>query len=522
VTDHALSIGLLLCVAGWLAGRVVSRCRSLSLAAALLDFSVPAVIFTFFTLGTGKPLFAGTLLCTIGCAFAAADLMKRRTLFEPVVCADLFTAADIFRNPRVCLIFPETKWVVGGIALVIAAFAGLYDLEPRAFEASPFLALLVPLFVFGIGWLIAHPLLDATAAALRRFDPSTDPIADSARFGPFATMLMHGILGRAERPMRRVAAASLSSPLLPDDVIPTGPVVVVQCESFFDARRLHPAIARDLVRSFDACRDSSVQWGRLRVPSVGANSVRTEFAVLTGLTESAVGFDRFNPYQGFARHPIASLASKLRAAGYKTICLHPFDRRFYGRDRVMDQLGFDRFVGLEGFPGAEKVGLYTADVDVAKRIAELVHYEGPKIFVFAITMENHGPWQARAQGNVAQASDLPQVPRRTDLLEFVRSIGNADSMIQIIADALRERREPGLLAFYGDHLPSFPSTFAELGFKDRDTDYMIWRSDGGAARERDLPAHALHSAIVDALASHNVTELADAKRRRAYNLRTRP
>ncbi len=520
-------VGFVLCAAGWLVARRLIGCRSFSLVPALLDVAVPMACFAFLVLGTGKPIFSGILVCTMTCAYGVADWMKRRTLFEPIVSADLLTAADIFRNPSVCLIFPETKWVVLGIAAVIALFAGLFSFEPRSLMLESGFAALVPAAVFGIGWLIAHPLLVPTANALRRLQPSGDPIADSAQFGPFATIAMHGILGRAERPARRIAAAAASSPTLPDDVEPTGPVVVVQCESFFDARRLHPAVSRDLVPAFDACRNESVQWGRMAVPSVGANSVRTEFAVLTGLPESAVGFDRYNPYQGFARQPIASLASKMRAAGYKTICLHPFDRRFYGRDQVMGQLGFDRFIGVEGFPGAEKVGLYTSDVEVAKHIAELIRYEGPKIFVFAITMENHGPWQVRAEANSERtAPGLPDLPRRRDLLEFLRSIGNADAMVRIISDALRLRPEPGVLAFYGDHLPSFPSTFAQLGFTDQDTDYLVWRSDGGAARHRDLPAHGLHAAILDALTEHksDVIDLADVKRRRAapYNLRTRP
>lgn len=491
-------VGLSLCIAGWLFARRVAGCRTWIPAVVVLDALIPMLCFAFIATGTGKPLFAGVLMCVVGLAFGMADFTKRKTLFEPIVCADLFTAADIFRNPRICLIFPETKWVVLGLAAALGLFAGLFAIDGASIEHRPLLAALIVATTIGASWLIAHPLLRPVTAALQRLAPTGDPVADAKRFGPVAMLLIHGILARGERAARRAAALNSAAPTL-DLSAAGGPVVVVQCESFFDARRLHAGISRELVPSFDACGQHSVQWGRLGVPSVGANSVRTEFAVLTGLPETAIGFDRFNPYQGFARQPVASLASKLRAAGYYTICVHPFDRMFYGRDRVMGQLGFDEFIGLEGFTAARKVGLYTADVEVAKRIAEIVHSHGPKVFVFAITMENHGPWQKRESGGETVAAGLPALPAQADLLEFLRSVRNADRMLHILTDTLAAQAG-ATLAFYGDHLPSFPAAFAALGFADRDTDYLLWRTDGGKGRRCDLVAHELHDAILAAVA----------------------
>jgi hypothetical protein len=493
----AIGIGMML--AGWLVARGMGGTRSWKLAPVLLDLAVPGALFAFILVGTGRPVFAGVLIGACEVAYSLADRLKRKTLFEPVVCADLITAFDIFRNPRICLIFPDTKLIVLGVASAIGCFAGLYWFTDPALEASPLLAATIAGAVYLIGWLVAGPLLPRATLALRRLQPSGDPAEDCARFGPFATLLIQGILARGERTARRILAMAQPRQEFELDQA-GGPIVVVQCESFFDARRLHAGVSRELVPSFEHCTRDSVQWGRLAVPSIGANSVRTEFAVLSGLPAEAAGFDRFNPYQGFARAPIASLASRLRKAGYYTICLHPFDRAFYGRDRVMGQIGFDDFIAIEGFAAAQKVGLYTADVEVARRIAELIHSHGPKVFVFAITMENHGPWQKRSGGGEPVAPGLPKVTGRSDLLEFLRSVRNSDRMIRILTDALGAHRERGLLAFYGDHLPSFPSAFAELGFTQADTDYLIWRPGLGAGVRIDLVAHELHDAILAAVA----------------------
>jgi len=107
--------------------------------------------------------------------------------------------------------------------------------------------------------------------------------------------------------------------------------------------------------------------------------------------EAAIGLDRFNPYHAFARVPLASFVWRLRAERYRTICIHPFDRRFYGRDRILPKLGFDVFLGEEAFAGAARAGVYIADVEVARLGAELLREEGPGTFLFAITMANHGP-----------------------------------------------------------------------------------------------------------------------------------
>ena len=57
-----------------------------------------------------------------------------------------------------------------------------------------------------------------------------------------------------------------------------------------------------------------------------------------------------------------TLAWRLRARGYRTVCLHPYDRTFYGRDVAMPNLGFDRFLGEEAFRDAPRLGRYVSDV----------------------------------------------------------------------------------------------------------------------------------------------------------------
>jgi phosphoglycerol transferase MdoB-like AlkP superfamily enzyme len=262
---------------------------------------------------------------------------------------------------------------------------------------------------------------------------------------------------------------------------------MVQAESFFDVRRLDFGLGEDRVPHFSALMDECVLHGRLAVPCWGANTVRTEFAVLTGIEPASLGLDRFNPYERFARAPVDSIAWKLRASGYTTICVHPFDTRFYDRRRVLPQLGFDRFVGPEAF-SRPAPGAYVSDHEVAAEVSRLLAQNGKLVFIFVITMQTHGPWLA---------PKIDRRPRRMTpgggvLQGYLTAVQNADAALPEFRQEVQAA--DGILAIYGDHQPSLPR-LAALGIDTTETDYLIWDSRRGIPRRRDLRAAQLSEAV---------------------------
>jgi len=501
-----LLVGTGLAIAGWLLPRQVAGAWSLRQPmAVLLDVAVPGLGFALALAATARPIFAGALIFAAFGGFAFADWAKRAVLLEPIVFSDSAEVIELFRHPQLYLPFAGSGRVIAGGLVTFGVFAALMVSEPAAWEWSPWPAMIGLAAAGALGWAVGGPWLGDCARWLRRLAPSWDPFRDSARLGPLAMQLVYGITARSERAARRLGAAAPPAPAaIPRRSKTLPPAAVVQCESFFDARRLHPGIGRGLLPAFDACCRDGIQSGRLAVNGWGANTVRTEFAVLTGLDDAALGLDRFNPYHAFARVPLASFVWRLRAAGYRTICIHPFDRRFYRRDRIMPDLGFDAFLGEEAFPGAARTGLYIADVEVARLAVELLREEGPGTFLFAITMENHGPWHGKGPAGLDLAPELAALPEGRALGRFLRGLRGSDAMLGILAEALTARGAPGVLAFYGDHLPSFPAAFAALGFRDRQSDYVIWSPPAGEGRRRDLAAHELPAAIMAAMSAATI------------------
>jgi hypothetical protein len=494
------AVGLGLVLAGWTLPRLVAGARLSSAAALSLDAAPLAIVGLVLFVAGGRPVFAGTIAFALGAGLAFADRIVRDTLREPVVFSALSELPQIFTHPQLYLPFAGTGIVLSGAAASVLLPLALLPAEPTMVAPHPACALALAGLVVALLWRTGRePWLGGAARALRRLGPTGEPFADAANLGPVAMLIVHGIIARAERRARqaRLAPHPVRGPAA------ARPIILVQCESFFDARRALPMLPRDFLAGYDAACESGI-YGRLDVPAWGANTMRAEFAVLTGIAEAALGYDRFNPYHALARAPIASQVWRLRAAGYRTICLHPFDRRFFRRDLAIPALGFETFLGRETLGGSRKPP-YASDPDLARHILRVLDAEGPRTFIFAITMGNHGPWLAThplvaapLEAWKGEGRTLAPVPQERELLCYLDGLRRSDEMLRILIAGLEERQSDALLGFYGDHLPSLPRAFAHFGFDDWRSDYAIWSRSGEGPLRRDLAAHELGRAVVDA------------------------
>ncbi len=514
-----LAAGLALCLATWsLVLRQGVKARPLWRApplAAALDIAPVLLGFAALLGATARPLLAGLVIAALAGGLSLADRVKRVVLDEPVVFADRAELLEVFRHPSLYLPFAGSAWVLGAVAAGLAALGLLLAwAEPALWPRSYAFAVAEAAVCAGLAYgCFAGPA--ATPGLLRwlarlyttRLSPSRDPARDAAALGPLACLAVHATLAAAERPARRLAAIA-EAETLPAFPSSTGPIVLVQAESFFDPARLHPALA-GLLPHYEALAAAAVQCGRLAVPAWGANTVRTEFAVLTGVGDDALGLDRFNPYEAFAQAktpPLPSLVRAARASGFRTVFVHPFDLRFYARNRVLPLLGFDEFVGPEAFADAPRRGWWVADEALADQVAAVLQRLGPRVFVFVATMEGHGPWAAAKPGEAVTLPDaLRGIPEAGQVAQWLWHLQGTDRMMHRLSEALAAQSKAnatGWLAIYGDHQPSLPGAFAALGCTDQRSDYFIWRtSPPAAAANQDLTAERLGAALASSLAA---------------------
>src|SRR5438270_10738837 len=237
-------VGCMLALGAWLLPRRVATARTDSIPALLLDVLPVLLAGSFVLTATGRPIFTGILLISLGAGFALADRTKREALREPVVFSEMSELRHLFTHPQLYLPFAGPALVIGGAAAAIALCLALLSFEPTLWEPDPLLLLFYGgLIVAGI-WLISRePTLGVAAAALRELDATGEPFRDAAMLGPFAMVLTYGVIARAERAARRARhAPHPASSLRRAHTHPAVPLLLVQCGSFFHARRLSPAI----------------------------------------------------------------------------------------------------------------------------------------------------------------------------------------------------------------------------------------------------------------------------------------
>lgn len=497
--------GLILSLSGWLAARKAAGAftRS-SIPYLFLDLAPVLGWFAWFSLFSGRAILSGILVFAMGAFIALIDTTKRLVLRESLIFSDIAEFEELIRHPDLYIPFAGTGLVVSGLiaAFVAVLTLGYWERPIPGFGWATTLGAVALIFVFRQLWG-NHRIVSAIARHMKRWNPRYDPAGDAKRFGPFACHTIYAMIARAERPERQRAAETpcvgnaadahpspMAEPLSP---VPSGPIILVQSESFFDPRRLPLDLPSDLLPAFDHCRSDGGQNGFLEVTAWGANTMRTEFAALTGLHDEALGYDRYNPYHGFAKHPIHSLAKSLKAHGYETICVHPFDPLFFHRHKILPLLGFDQFITESAFKHAKRAGKYVSDPAIADYLLSLISKRNHKIFIFVITMQNHGPWPTSTSAVPAphglSADHWPL------LHSYLDGLKDSDAMLGQLHQALKAGHDHATLGFYGDHMPSLPQIFDALNFDDPRPDYLIWSKTADSVRSITLPAHDLLSAL---------------------------
>ncbi|MEI6667456.1 MAG: LTA synthase family protein [Acidobacteriota bacterium] len=441
----------------------------------------------------GTPLVAlerPLLILVLGLGFWVLMVMvsnvKQDRLKEPLIYTDLAFVFYAMRNPRLYVPFFGTArfLLYGGVAF--AAAFGLWRLEENWQSTIPdagLAAIAAATALFGVLLIVAG---DRSTG-----DPTLDPAQDLRRYGLIANFWIYRRAERSERggevrtPFTDARAQTAERP----------DIIAIQSESFFDARRRYPFVRPDVLTEFDAARPAAISEGRLLVPAWGANTVRTEFSFLSGLAGESLGIDRFNPYRQLARRPIVTLVGYLRRLGYHTVCVHPYLASFYERDRVYPLLGFDQFIDRRAFSDGDKFGPYLSDAAVAAAIKHLVSDSNKPVFVFAITMENHGPLhlESVAAGEASEyLTDRASTESDRDLIVYLRHLKNADRMLATLTDWMRERSRPTHLCWYGDHVPIMPADDRATTPTDGATDYLVLSNRiNGAGLHQDVGVEAL-------------------------------
>lgn len=306
-------------------------------------------------------------------------------------------------------------------------------------------------------------------------------------------------------------------------------IIMVMNESFWDASRL-PGVSfkPDPIPTVRAA-----QSGHVFSPEFGGMTANVEFEALTGFSNAFLPYGSI-PYQQYVRGPLPSLANALRRRGYATCAVHPFREWFWNRKAVYEAFGFEEFLSEERLSGQalEKRGPLASDKALTEEIIRQVEQRGKQktpVFLFAVTLQNHGPYESLRYEKVSiqvSAGEKEKSPSYSGLDEetwaaissYAEGTADGDQGLARLIKWAKGRKRETVLVFFGDHLPPLGDVYVDTGFMpgrvaarsgppevmkaQHETPLVVWSNRGGAKKNIGtispalLPFHVLQTARI--------------------------
>ena len=288
-------------------------------------------------------------------------------------------------------------------------------------------------------------------------------------------------------------------------------VIMVLSESFYDLTRLPDlTYERDPLENFHALESESIS-GTFHSHYLGYGTGYLEMSMLQGIT----GLD-FNPGTNIcfltddSYSRLDAMPWALVNQGYTAQMLHGYNDSLYNRTITYPRMGFSKLLFSQdvqqlGFDwkGGMYGGYYLMDSYLFEGVLhqmEEINAAGSPAFLYAITMENHQPFDAEKFNYECQIGVESQTLSEENMAivrVMLEGITRADQALGALTDALREVERPTIVVFFGDHRPNLFMTdgdtvYTKLGLCPANdaaewtpqqvndlysTDYLIWAND---------------------------------------------
>lgn len=240
-------------------------------------------------------------------------------------------------------------------------------------------------------------------------------------------------------------------------------VIAIMNESFSDLSVIFPELDNEVYMPNFNSLSGNVVKGYMQVYPIGGGTANTEYEFLTG--NSMAFLQGAIPYQQYiTRNGTYSIAQILKARGYHTTAIHPYDKRGYNRAQVYPKIGFETFLDVSDFEDAELIrDRYISDRDSYKKVIEefeTIRQTGQPAFIFNVTMQNHSGYDTGyfSDNAVRIPGHEGEFPNAEEYLTLIRE---ADAAIPTLIDYFSQIEDPTVIVFFGDHQPMVEESFYE-------------------------------------------------------------
>ncbi len=264
-------------------------------------------------------------------------------------------------------------------------------------------------------------------------------------------------------------------------------IIMLQLESFFDPDLwVNNPVSGDVIPMFHFL-ERNFPSGYLNVPSVGAGTANTEFECISAMNLDFFGPGEY-PYKTILQKTSCeSMAFDMKNLGYKAHAVHNNEATFYDRHKVFAQLGFDTFTPIEYMYDIERNPTgWCKDKVLVGEIEKALDSSVGRDFIYTISVQGHGKYPSFEY--------------------YCSQIHEMDEFVGQLINMLNNRMEPTVLVLYGDHLPGFEWTEAEMANGSLfQTKYVVWNNLNLPVVKRDVEAYQLAAYVLNLLDIHEGT-----------------
>ena len=251
-------------------------------------------------------------------------------------------------------------------------------------------------------------------------------------------------------------------------------IIAIMNESFADLSVIGDFITNQEITPYIHSLKKNTVKGSLYISTYGGGTANTEFEFLTGNSMAFLPKGSV-PYQQYIKDETGSLARTLNEQGYISYAIHPYSKSGWNRPAVYENFGFADFFSREDFINPSIVRGYVSDAASYQKIISLYEEknEGQPIFLFDVTMQNHGSY-SYTYNNFNENVKLLEFPGQfTETEQYLSLLQESDKAIKELIEYFSKVNEPTAILFFGDHLPNLKDNFYQkiIGKKMEDLQF---------------------------------------------------
>ena len=280
-------------------------------------------------------------------------------------------------------------------------------------------------------------------------------------------------------------------------------IIFLQLETFFDVNHLSQVeFSENPIPNFTKLHNE-YSSGYIVVPSIGAGTANTEFEVISGMSIDHFGMGEY-PYKTVLQTAAGeSICYNLKTKGYTAHAIHNNTATFYDRNTVFANLGFDTFTGLEHMQNVEFTSAgWAKDKVLIESITDALNSTDGSDLIYTISVQAHGkyPTEYNEKFPITSKGFSTDENINKAFNYYINQLNEVDMVLAQLLELLQSRDERTMVVMFGDHLPSFNITAADLESGNLfQTEYVIWDNFGCEKKDKNLNAYQLSSRVLEFL-----------------------